>query len=576
MKSADIKRLAKKIRIKSSAVNHDRILTDAEAVLLKSTKNGSKVSRPDLSIWRIIMKSKITKLAAAAVIIIAVMIGVNQFGGSIDLSTIAFAEISEAMKKVPWMHMANRGFDEKIEGPVELLIGFEAKIAVSKDSKGKITLLNIGEHKSYEYDPENRSITIDYAYEDDFPLNLSSPVSLLESMHKMLKEQGAQIITRETKYNGQRAQVQEISLSSVGQNNESHILRLYIQPDSKLLFAAQVEGTDSNGNIIMDGEITFSYPQTGPADIYDLGVPHDAEIISKLPKEDYQTIWDNYRQSRDKATKEYIAVITHANQSLGDIITMIDVDYKSNQNHRLERHSVFNTGEQLDKFWPKYKEQLGDSFNSLLAWTNIHYNNTGHISVYLYDGQYDYSTARDDKGNWGKLRKSYSPNSNHMPIIYLERLGWPHIYKTGNIIEDDYAKENNLICIERLQQGLVHSGDVSPPGRFLYYLDPQKDYICRRKVTEWRPDAQWQEDKNWLNGVEPEKIRDGSIVVEDITEVIQTADGHWYPKVIVVKQSGTSKDYKEAPLRITTIKSIYLRSSGKFPDGIFDQENLPK
>lgn len=42
-----------------------------------------------------IMKSRITKLAAAAVIIIAVLIGVNHFGGSIGGSSVAFGEVLE-------------------------------------------------------------------------------------------------------------------------------------------------------------------------------------------------------------------------------------------------------------------------------------------------------------------------------------------------------------------------------------------------------------------------------------------------------------------------------------------------
>ena len=45
------------------------------------------------SIWRIIMESKITKLAAAAAIVIVVLIGIHQFGGSIDGATPAFADI---------------------------------------------------------------------------------------------------------------------------------------------------------------------------------------------------------------------------------------------------------------------------------------------------------------------------------------------------------------------------------------------------------------------------------------------------------------------------------------------------
>ncbi|MHC4266434.1 MAG: hypothetical protein ACYSUK_10950 [Planctomycetota bacterium] len=52
-------------------------------------------SAPQPDIWRIIMKSKITKLAAAAVIIIAVLIGIKQFGGTIDGTSVAWGEVVE-------------------------------------------------------------------------------------------------------------------------------------------------------------------------------------------------------------------------------------------------------------------------------------------------------------------------------------------------------------------------------------------------------------------------------------------------------------------------------------------------
>ena len=44
------------------------------------------------------MRSRMTKLAAAAVIIIAVLIGINQFGGSIDGAGVAFAEVLEHIR----------------------------------------------------------------------------------------------------------------------------------------------------------------------------------------------------------------------------------------------------------------------------------------------------------------------------------------------------------------------------------------------------------------------------------------------------------------------------------------------
>ena len=103
MKSADIKRLAKKIRIKSSAVNHERILTDAETVLVKSTKNGSEVSRPDLSIWRTIMKSPVAKLVTAAAVILIAVIGVSLLQNS-GTTAYAIEQTIEAGRDVRYLH----------------------------------------------------------------------------------------------------------------------------------------------------------------------------------------------------------------------------------------------------------------------------------------------------------------------------------------------------------------------------------------------------------------------------------------------------------------------------------------
>jgi hypothetical protein len=508
----------------------------------------------------------------------SVLVYKSYFGGSVNFTAIAIAEISEAMRNVPWMHAVSRGRMRGENQSSEEWTGFAAKIRVFKHADGKVTFQNIKEHRSYRYSPEDRTITVDYIYnplspEDDFPFELSSLNSLVDDMLKSANEMGAEITAKEIEYNGQQTQLQEISLS-VTQNNESLAgkLSLYIQPHSRLPLAVKTVVRDSEGNIVGDYQTAYSYPQTGPSDIYAVGVPDDAAIVSNLPKEDYQTIWDSYRQSRAAATTQYVAVITHTTRSLGDVITMVDVDRKSGRNHRLERHFVCDVGERPLELWPKRKEQLGDSLESLLAWANSHFDERGYISVHLYDGERCLSTKRDRDGNWSKRRKTAK---KLMPEIYLQSLGWPFIGKDGHIIEDDYARQNNLICIERLQQGSLYSGVVSLPGRFVYYLDPQKDYICRRKITEWRPGAEWQRDKNWLEGVDPNKITDGSITVYDTTEITQAPNGHWYPRVIVEKQSGIREDYKKVELKVRTVKRIYLQTDPEFPHDIFDTEKLP-
>jgi hypothetical protein len=90
--SRDIEKMFEDLQDTTSAEMDERVLRDVSQAL-------GKPNRRDIG--RIIMKSRITKLAVAAVIIIAVMIGVNQFGGSIDGASVAWGEVLDAMNKVP-------------------------------------------------------------------------------------------------------------------------------------------------------------------------------------------------------------------------------------------------------------------------------------------------------------------------------------------------------------------------------------------------------------------------------------------------------------------------------------------
>ena len=114
MKPVDnIKNSIKNLHVTPNAKTHQQRLND----ILQAQENAKKtrLAKPQTNIWRIIMKSKITKLATAAVIIIAVMFGINQFGGSIDGATVAWAELVERVEQ---------SYDEYMQ---KLLLAMEAK-----------------------------------------------------------------------------------------------------------------------------------------------------------------------------------------------------------------------------------------------------------------------------------------------------------------------------------------------------------------------------------------------------------------------------------------------------------------
>jgi hypothetical protein len=68
---------------------------DVRRIAQEKTKQfmAAKANEPMVSVWRIIMKSRITKFATAAAVIIAVVIGISHFGGKFDGTSVAWGDV---------------------------------------------------------------------------------------------------------------------------------------------------------------------------------------------------------------------------------------------------------------------------------------------------------------------------------------------------------------------------------------------------------------------------------------------------------------------------------------------------
>jgi len=104
--------------------------------------NRTDKSKNKLLLRRFVM-NRLTKLAAAAVITIAVLIGIHHFKGSVDLATPAFAKMIEAMKKMPWAHAVFQMQWEDREEQSELWYSFASKIEASKEQKWQTDSLRL-------------------------------------------------------------------------------------------------------------------------------------------------------------------------------------------------------------------------------------------------------------------------------------------------------------------------------------------------------------------------------------------------------------------------------------------------
>ncbi len=117
MRPADqIKRLFKNSDVTVGSKVDERIINDALVRLEKLKKSES--ASAELSIWRIIMKSKMTKFAAAAVVIIAVILGLNIIGGP-STASIAFGEVLEYFQTFSYTFDLTVGTDTEKQGSAE-------------------------------------------------------------------------------------------------------------------------------------------------------------------------------------------------------------------------------------------------------------------------------------------------------------------------------------------------------------------------------------------------------------------------------------------------------------------------
>ncbi len=246
-------------------------------------ENQVRIQTGTKPLWRTIMKSPIGKLAAA-VIIIAVIIGIQQFDNSVD--NIALADVIEAMHKAKWAHyhyvVDVTGVDEEIAKKIKAK-GWEGwqsvnpLCSIEKHNNGKIYFTEEDKGKTSRYDPETNTITI-VEYENPSPSqqDYAGIGDMYIKQISAFEKQGNKVNYKEGVYEGHPVRIISIDVTSdYGRRTK---ISLFVEPETYLpkketvqqWLKGQYQGSMSS---------TFDYPETGPKDIYALGVPRTAQIV---------------------------------------------------------------------------------------------------------------------------------------------------------------------------------------------------------------------------------------------------------------------------------------------------------
>ena len=225
------------------------------------------------------MSSNWTKLAAATAIIAAIGLGMYALTGSVDGTSVTIAQVRQAMEKIDWMQIINKGGDENVDihEPEIGWFSFASKVHVTV-IEGRIRFSDFKTHKRLWWGPGDKDIS-EYTIEpmEAFAHGANGP---FEMMDKTLLHaaQGSNVTKELGTYHGRRTEVWTATNNVKREPGYTRTLTVYIDIDRKLPVAATYHHNRPDGTVRRESDIEFRYPETGPADIYEAGAPRSAQI----------------------------------------------------------------------------------------------------------------------------------------------------------------------------------------------------------------------------------------------------------------------------------------------------------
>ncbi|MHC4395479.1 MAG: hypothetical protein ACYS1A_07460 [Planctomycetota bacterium] len=472
-------------------------------ILEKLTGAGAvpEAQKPE-SIWRIILKSRITKLAVAAVIIIAVMIGINHFGGSIDVTSVAWGEVRSAFLEQLWVHLI---YDNGEESWYNLKTGNHChkQLYTWGDS---FVYINRTDNLRQWYTPEHgQHIREDRPaiYPDDIVPEYEPKTAwerIVGHWEKIAKQNDSSYYEVEIRPDTlNRKNVVRFDIYYIDALEQRLLTKqLWANPLTKLPIKIRRKLTaqqrkDQNREYTTG---TFAFPETGPKSIYDLGVSKNLPITKdydKTANPSIEEIIETAKQYYEDFPKRCRAVIWQNERE-----SEIEVVWRNGEQIRFNHY--FNMeGPQ----YSEYHLELPTTVDQILQWIKTQ----PPISIYMDDGIKSYHRSyhpafEDLKTPKVRVTKSWRkglPEKAH----FIEE-NWEYMdrdVKAFQFIDDAPESLRQYIGIK------TESGDI----RRDYYIDSEHDYILFQNIWWQKQKGKWEKEREYF-----------------VTELSQVPDGQWF------------------------------------------------
>jgi hypothetical protein len=505
---------------------------------------GSVSSRP--TIWRTIMKSPITKIATAVIIIIAAAIIFNN--GSIDIASVTWADMQEAFLAESWVHLQ---YDNDTESWYNLKTGDHCHKQLYPWGD-RFVYINRTDNLRQDYTPEHgRYISEDrpVTYKDNIitPYEPKTAWERIVGHWEKIAEQGG------SKFNEVQTEVDTLEGKKVIRFDIYYIDALDRRLLTKQLWADTVtklpikirekltsqQQKDQNREYITGA---FSFPEKGPTSIYDLGVPRDlpvAKNYDKVADPAIEEIFEIAKQFYEDFPKRCRAV-TWQNDRESEIFVV----WRDEEKVRL--HIYFNL---MNEKYPQYHLDVPATVDEILAWAK----SQPPIAIYLDDEEKMYHRSyhpafEDLQTPRTRVRRSWREGLP-MEAHFIEE-HWQYCINRNptrfEIIDDAPESLSEYIGI-KTESGVIRRD---------HYIDPEHDYIRIQNIWWKKRDGQWEKEREYIN-----------------TEMSQLPTGQWYvTKRKLIKYPNPERGTGGGESNYTI--DIKLLGADEFPPGTFNGEKL--
>ncbi len=251
--------------------------------MLRTFEETAKTARPRISKFDF-RSSTLRRWAVAAAVLVAATAGIWTWLGRSGPMTLE--QVRLATIKMPWMHAIVKGDQNGQVRTTQHWYNFAAQKTYMAMDDGSVLGWDYGAgHEQFIYTPRIKAVVVSELSPMP-PFGAESAYNLIDAFAVFAAKDDVEMTTWTAEHDGKTVRAYGIETAATGfamTSRSAARARIAVMADltTKRVVAANVEYRGQDGSAVGREEWVIDYPPSGPASMFDLGVPATARVIDR-------------------------------------------------------------------------------------------------------------------------------------------------------------------------------------------------------------------------------------------------------------------------------------------------------